>query len=304
MILTICISTFNRNLSLEKCLKSINNINNVKNMTINVIVVDNSFNFNLSKIKKKIKKNSKYKIKFLHEKKRGIVYARNKALNELKKINPKYISFLDDDCIVDKYWLKNIVKTMKLTNADVVTGPQMYLKKKNLKKNLINYSEFFEKTYKAKKICRVTWSASNNVFLKYSIIKKNKLVFDKNLNKFGVGEDQLFFLLINKIGYKIYWNEDVKVYESIHEHRLNLNWLIRRSFRLGVLGHYIDIKIFGNVFGLLVNYLKSIYYFIIAFIFIFYINKNYGAKILNYFARAYGRLIGYFVIKKIDFFKK
>ena len=69
MILTICISTFNRNLSLEKCLKSINNINNVKNMTINVIVVDNSFNFNLSKIKKKIKKNSKYKIKFLHEKK-------------------------------------------------------------------------------------------------------------------------------------------------------------------------------------------------------------------------------------------
>ena len=56
MILTICISTFNRNLSLEKCLKSINNINNVKNMTINVIVVDNSFNFNLSKIKKKSKK--------------------------------------------------------------------------------------------------------------------------------------------------------------------------------------------------------------------------------------------------------
>ena len=66
----------------------------------------------------------------MHEKKRGIAYARNKALNELKKINPKYISFLDDDCIVDKYWLKNIAKTMKLTNADVVTGPQMYLKKK------------------------------------------------------------------------------------------------------------------------------------------------------------------------------
>jgi len=56
MILTICISTFNRNLSLEKCLKSINSINNVKNITINVIVVDNSFNFNLSKIKKKNQK--------------------------------------------------------------------------------------------------------------------------------------------------------------------------------------------------------------------------------------------------------
>ena len=40
----------------------------------------------------------------------------------------------------------------------------------------------------------------NYVFLKYDIIKKHKLVFDKTLNKFGIGEDQLFFLKLNNYG--------------------------------------------------------------------------------------------------------
>ena len=44
--------------------------------------------------------------------------------------------------------------------------------------------------------------------------------------------------------------------ENIHEHRLNLRWLIRRSFRLGVLGHYIDISLYGKFIGFIINYLK------------------------------------------------
>ena len=111
----------------------------------------------------------------------------------------------------------------------------------SLKKNffnysdLTNYSQFFEKKYK-ENIKRVNWAANNNVFLEYDIIKKHGLVFDKALNKFGIGEDQLFFLKLNNYGYKIYWSKTVKVFEDIHKHRSSLNWLIRRSFRLGVLG--------------------------------------------------------------------
>ena len=58
--------------------------------------------------------------------------------------------------------------------------------------NFINYSQFFEKKYR-ENINRVDWAASNNVFLEYDIIKKHKLFFDKALNKFGIGEDQLFY---------------------------------------------------------------------------------------------------------------
>ena len=196
-------------------------------------------------------------------------------------------------------------KIIKSTKAEIVTGPQLPLKKNYLNKsNIINYSRFFEKKYKSN-IQKVNWAASNNVFLEYNIIKKHKLIFDKTLNKFGVGEDQLFFSKLNNYGHKIYWSKSVRVFENIHEHRLNLRWLIRRSFRLGVLGHYIDISVYGKFMGFIINYLKCIYYFTKAFINIFLcFNSKFQVQILNYFSRFYGRLIGPFFLERIDFFRK
>ena len=299
MKLSICIPTYNRNESLKKCIKSINKIKIKNKIKINIIIVDNSKNNNLLKIKKQLIKNSKFKILFLTEKKRGVVFARNKYLKKIKISNPDYICFFDDDCVVDKNWLKNSLKTIKSKNADIVTGPQIYLNKK-----FSNYSSLFEKNYGNKKIYRVQWAASNNVLINYKIIKKNKLFFDKKLNKFGVGEDQLFFLQISNIGYKIFWNKNVKVYEKIHQHRQNYKWLIERSYRLGVLGHYLDKNQYGNLSGLFLNYLKSIYYLSKSIISILYWNNNYVEKILNYFIRFYGRLVGPFVFKKINFYQK
>ena len=79
MKLTICICTFNRNESLEKCIKSLNKLKKEIKIKINIVIVDNSINNNLLKIKKKLIKISKYKIIFLNEKRRGIVFARNKT---------------------------------------------------------------------------------------------------------------------------------------------------------------------------------------------------------------------------------
>jgi len=305
MTLVICVTTYNRNLSLIRCLKSINNLYVVPNVKIKIIVVDNSIGRISFKLVKKLKKSFKYKIIHLHEKRRGIVYSRNRFLSKVKKINPQFICFFDDDCVVDRFWLKNVFHIIKSTNAKIVTGPQLPLKKNYLNKsNIINYSRFFEKKYKSN-IQKVNWAASNNVFLEYDIIKKHKLIFDKTLNKFGVGEDQLFFSKLNNYGYKIYWSKSVRVFENIHEHRLNLRWLIRRSFRLGVLGHYIDISLYGKFIGFIINYLKCIYYFAKTFSFIFlFFNSKFKTQMLNFFSRFYGRLIGPFFLKKIDFFNK
>ena len=305
MTLIICICTYNRNDSLIRCLKSIKNLHVVLNIKIKIIIVDNSIKYNSYKLVKKLRKSYKYKIIQLHEKRRGVVFARNKCLNNLKKINPKFICFFDDDCIVDRFWLKNVFKIIKSNKAEIVTGPQLPLKKSSLNKsNLINYSHFFEKKYR-EDIIRVNWAASNNVFLVYDIIKKHKLFFDKTLNKFGIGEDQLFFSKLNSFGHKIYWSKTIRVFEDIHKHRLNINWLIRRSFRLGVLGHYININIHGRLMGFIINYLMCIYYLVKAssMIFLFF-NSKFQAQMLNYFSRFYGRLIGPFFLERIDFFRK
>ena len=94
MTLVICICTYNRNLSLIRCLKSIDKLYLISNIKIKIIVADNSNKHSSLKLVKKFKRSFKYKIIQLHEKRRGVVYARNKCLHEAKKINPKFICFL------------------------------------------------------------------------------------------------------------------------------------------------------------------------------------------------------------------
>ena len=303
MKLSICIPTYNRNESLKKCIKSINKIKIKNKIKINIIIVDNSKNNNLLKIKKQLIKNSKFKILFLSEKKRGIVNARNKCLQAANKFNPKYLAFIDDDVKLDKNWLNNNLLIINNYSADVVTGPQNYLKVKQ-NENLINYNELFEKKYN-NKIKKVKWAATNNVFIRYKSIKLiPNLKFDKNLNKFGIGEDQLFFSTLSNLGLKILWSKKVKVFEKIYSHRNTSDWVKNRSFRLGILGHYIDTKLHGKILGYFLNYLKCFFYLFIFFLTI--INplvKVYKIKLLNSFFRFYGRLRGPFLFKKIGFYK-
>jgi succinoglycan biosynthesis protein ExoM len=297
--LVICICTYNRNKSLKECLKSVKKLNNPTKIKIVILIVDNTKNYQSFDLVKKIKKNFKYKIIQINENKRGVVHARNKALKKFKKLNPKYVSFIDDDCTVNKSWLINIFKIIKRNKADIVTGPQIYFEgKKN-----INYTKYFEKKYDLS-ITKVKWAATNNVLFSYNIIKNKKLIFDKYLNKFGMGEDQLFFSILNQKGCKIYWSKNIKVYEKNHKHRSNIYWLLKRSFRLGVLGHYIDNRLHGNLYGYFTNYLKSIIYFLNMLILIFTIyNQNSRINIINFLFRFLGKLVGPLIFNKIDFLK-
>ena len=296
----ICVPTYNRNKSLIDCLVSIEKLKNDKFFRIKVLIMDNSITNDSFKIIKKFKKKQILKIYQSHEKKRGIVHARNKCLQFARKLKPNYIAFIDDDCKVDKNWLNNIFKLLNKVDADVITGPQLYERE-----NKKNYTSLFEKKYK-KKLLRVNWAASNNVFFKFDILKQEKNIkFDINLNKFGMGEDQLFFSIINKIGYKIYWSQNIIVTEKIHPHRSSIGWIKERSKRLGILGHYLDIKIHGKIIGYFISYIKCFYLFftsIIIYINIFNVNKD--LDFANCLSRSYGKFIGPFNIKKIRFFKQ
>ena len=293
----ICIPTYNRNQSLLDCLNSIRKLKNKNYFRLNILVLDNSLENKSKKIVYDFKKKYKLKIYQAHEKRRGIVFARNKCLKISKIIKPNYLAFIDDDCQVDKNWIKNIYELLKKKEADVITGPQKYEKKNN-------YSHLFEKKYNDN-LVEVKWAASNNVFLKFDIINdKRTAIFDKNLNKFGMGEDQLFFTAIRKLGYKIYWSKKIFVTEKVHKHRSNITWIKERSKRLGILGHYLDIKLHGKFIGYFLNYSKSIYFLFLSFFsYSNILNKNKNLYFYNYFFRSYGKIIGPFKINEIDFFK-
>jgi succinoglycan biosynthesis protein ExoM len=298
----ICICTYKRNKKLIECLDSIKKLRLFKKFNIEILVLDNTTSFLSKKIIQKYKKNNNIRIYQKNEKRRGVVFARNACLKFIKLKTPKYIAFIDDDCTFDKYWMINVFKLINKFKADVVTGPQLY-KTSNSTDSKTNFTKFFEKNYN-KKVLQVNWAATNNVFFKFELIRKTNLRFDEKLNKFGMGEDQLFFSQLSKKGKKIYWSEKVKVTETTHNHRLNLKWLINRSYRLGILGNHVDKKIYGNLFGLFINFLKSGYYFIkFVFCLLFPLQKNYKINLNNYLFRSIGKLLGPFLFNKTNFLK-
>lgn len=294
MKILICICTYKRNFELIKCLESFGKVILPNNINLNFLICDNTVP-NLSyQTVKKFKKKFKFPIIHFNEKKRGVVYARNKCLKELKKISCNYIAFFDDDCVVDKNWFKNFLNIKKISNSEIVTGPQIHQNK---------LANLFEKNYK-NKIQYVKWAATNNVLIKKSILIKENMSFDYKLNKFGMGEDQLFFLKLKKKGYEIIWSRDLKVFEKPHKHRFGLNWIKNRSFRLGLIGFYIENEINGKIIGTIFNFAKIIYF--LSFSFLSFVNitkKNNFLESVNFFYRAFGRILGPIKFKNISFYK-
>ncbi|MDA9702559.1 glycosyltransferase family 2 protein [Candidatus Pelagibacter sp.] len=300
MKILICICTYKRNHILNECLMSFNKAIIPFNLNIKFLIMDNTINGNARNIIKKVKKKFNYKIYYINEKKRGIVHARNKCLEEVKKINCDYFSFLDDDCEIDSKWFVNFEKIIKTNRIKIITGPQI---NKNDENNN-NLERIFEKKINCDKKF-VNWAATNNVILSKKVLLSSNLKFDINLNKFGMGEDQLFFLQLNKKGHQILWNKEIKVYERRHSHRSTIKWVADRSFRLGILGNYIDKKIYGSITGNILNFIKCIYYLFLSILTALQpFQKLYSYKLISFIYRSFGRLLSPFLFKKIEFYKK
>ena len=301
MKILICICTYKRNNILNECLMSFNKAVIPFNFNIKFLIIDNTVNGNAKNIINKVKKKFNHKIYYINEKKRGIVHARNKCLDQVRKINCDYFSFLDDDCEIDSKWFINFKKIININRVKIVTGPQVH--KNDIKINN-NLEIIFEKKINNDKKF-VNWAATNNVIINKKVLLSSNLKFDINLNKFGMGEDQLFFLQLNKKGHQILWNKEIKVYEKKHSHRTTTKWVSDRSFRLGVLGNYIDKKIYGPIIGNIINYLKVIYYLLLSILTALYpFQKLYSFKLINFTYRSLGRMLSPFLFKKIKFYKK
>ena len=84
-----------------------------------------------------------------------------------------------------------------------------------------------------------------------------------------------------------------------------MKWVIDRSFRLGILGNYIDKKIYGSITGIIINYIKSIYYLLLSILTALYpFQSLYSYKLISFIYRSLGRMLSPLLFKKIQFYKK
>jgi GT2 family glycosyltransferase len=118
---TIIVASHNRVDSLERCLDSLLSL---KYPNFEVIVVDSApeDNANADLIRKSYSgtRGSHISVRYIREDYPGLAVARNRGLEEVKS---PIVAFTDDDVIVDRFWLAEMVLGLSMANnAGCVTG--------------------------------------------------------------------------------------------------------------------------------------------------------------------------------------
>ncbi len=153
-----------------------------------------------------------------------------------EKANGKFIVFIDDDALIDKFHLKRIENFFeKYPNIDIVGGPQLTPRDDKLFGKLSGYalSSFFYggplcNRYKKGKI---NFNANENYLTSANLICKKQIFKKIKFNpKLWPGEDPEFLANAKNHGFKIVYSPNIFIY---HRRRNNLKKLIYQFYNYG-----------------------------------------------------------------------
>ena len=230
----ICVCTYNRAISLKRCIESLLKLNY---NNFQVVVVDNNSSDATKDIIKEFPQ-----VKYLLEEKQGVAFARNCFLNYCKKEkNVSYIAFIDDDETVPKFWIAKMLDCMNCNSRlAVVCGPciPVYFEQEApnwLPDGLHNANEH-RKDVNA--IFTKMDVLTGNCFIDYNIIEKENICFNNNLGRKGNktlgGEDTDFFFRLVDNKYLYVFTSKAPIYHWIEKERLTFKYCVKRYFFEGV----------------------------------------------------------------------
>lgn len=216
---SIIIPTYNRIALLKNCLQSFENINYPKKY-FEVIVVDdgsidgteefminnNKFNFNLVSIR---------------QKNNGPAAARNLGI---AKAQGEFIAFTDDDCVVEKNWLDECIRSFDEDNIGGVGGAT----KHKMTGAFCEFMDFYKvmdpPVVNGEVLYLIT---ANACYRRDAILAVNG--FEEKIRNPG-GEDPDLSMKVKEKGYKLIFNPNCVVY---HFHKNSLKSFYRTFFNYG-----------------------------------------------------------------------
>lgn len=217
-LVSIVIPTYNRKKLAERLIRSLIK-STYKN--IEIIVIDDASPDNTKEYLEKIFKSNK-KIK-IHKNKKNMFAAGSKNEGQ-KRAKGIYMAFIDDDNVVDKNMIKEMVEILNNNPEAGEVGPinYNYNKKSSIlltrsTRNMWTSKTLHMRTLKEFKFKDI-WEADDvpNAFMvRKSVIDKNKIKFKP---KYGIMyEESDYAYQIRKAGYKVYMVKKAKIYHDIED---------------------------------------------------------------------------------------
>ena len=230
MKVAICIITCQRPEGLRALLESLNRLTFTRHHPdVEVVVVDNDTQGVASRVCDDIRPDFHWQLRCDVEPRRGIPFARNKAVASALP-GADFIGFVDDDETVEPNWLDELLQVQREYGADVVTGPSVPRFVENVPQWIITGNFFQPRRYPTGH--QLEQSYTNNILVHAKVFREMDRHFSDRMALTG-GSDTHFFQRVHGAGYKIVWANDALAHESIPKSRVKVQWILQRNFRYG-----------------------------------------------------------------------
>ncbi len=206
MDISIIIPTYNRKTQLKNCLSSIFSQDYPK-QNFEVIVVDNNSNDGTDSFIKKLQ--IKYdNLIYLKQPHRGPAAVRNLGVSNAKC---EIIGFTDDDCVLDKDWIKQMVEMHKKNPFVAAVGGHTWVDSKNLKAVVSQFlaNGGIKTNINGKQ--EIIFLPTCNVSLKRKILEQEKF---NTLFSYPGGEDLEYFWRLFKEGFSLKYEPKIYVFHD------------------------------------------------------------------------------------------
>jgi glycosyltransferase involved in cell wall biosynthesis len=190
-------------------------------------------------------------LKYVVESKRGISYARNRAVAEAGLVD--FIAFIDDDEIPSGQWMDELLSARATFNADVVAGPVMPRYEPEVSSWIKNGGFFEPQSSATGASCKSC--ATNNVLIAVRVFTSVPR-FDDAFALSGA-EDTNFFLRVRHAGYQIAWSQEAIVFESVSRNRGTVTWILRREFQTGNGWVFCESDVDGRLRSTVIRFFKA-----------------------------------------------
>lgn len=233
MKISVVVCTYNRWSTLERTLKSFQEISSSENLSWELILVDNNSQDKTRVIAEKYKKDGRLNLQYVFEEQQGLSYARNRGIEHAQG---EIIAFTDDDVIVHHDWLLNIHKAFSEYQVSCVGGMILPIweipKPKWLTEDLyhvlalLDYGDtpFYMNS-------PIIWGANfavqADMFRKYGLFNLN---LGRTSVKLTSGEETDFLNRLMDGGEKILYYPEAKIYHCIPEERITKKYFRRWKY--------------------------------------------------------------------------
>ncbi len=226
----VCIITYNRPDGLRRLLDGLDRLrfHKVPAPALEVVLVDNDPAGSACASKAVVSKRS-YGLRCYVERRRGIPYARNRALAGVED-GVHFVAFVDDDEVPEPNWLDELLSVQQLYDADVVAGPVVRHFDGPPPRWVVEGGFFEKQRYATGHPTKFADTA--NALVRWGALEDMDEHFDERMALSG-GEDTHLFLRMYKAGRTMVWADGAVVHELIPRSKANVGWLVRRAYRLG-----------------------------------------------------------------------